>query len=89
MCELYAFWHQSLLTHGFNVGMYENFRHSALEDASSEVPRLVGLNHLLAFYGNIFSTGQAFPAIFTQHQMEAQQYSSPQAAMTNGDHQGA
>ncbi len=94
MRELYRFW-SDCLHKSFNVRMYEEFRLCALEDARGEVPATFGLKQLLGYYKQILGqsrqpvwrNGKPYPAIFLNHQMEAQQLWDSSERLPNGSEQ--
>ncbi len=90
--ELYRFWKDCLRSR-FNVRMYNEFRSCALDDARRDVPGLFGLKQLQLYYRDIlgqgdtplWGNGKPIPAIFVEHQMEAQNLADSRGAVTNGE----
>jgi hypothetical protein len=60
MRRLYKFWAPFLVSN-FNAGMYKDFRHFALEDATSAKHSKIGLGYLLQFFTSVF---HAVPSIW-------------------------
>jgi hypothetical protein len=58
MRRLYKFWAPFLVSN-FNPGMYKDFRHFALGDATSAKPSKIGLGYLLQFYTSVLSAETA------------------------------